>query len=198
MTDHVPRLDDPGLDDPDLDRALRQHYAERRLADGRVEHILSEGRAITRRRWRPAWWTGVAAMLLLGLGGLSLQQQRVDLRHAVLAEVAMNHRKNLQAEVRATSYADVALALDRVDFSLAPATALVGSALTGGRYCSIQGQLAALLKLQIDGRRHTLYITPAADRLAGLTPYETTSDGVAIRLWTEGDRFFALAADAAR
>ena len=185
-------------EDPQLDQALSRHYEAQRLSDRRVVRILDEGRAAIRRRWRPAWLTGVAATLLIGLGGLHMQQQRADLRQAVLAEVAMNHHKNLQVEVLATSYANIARALDRAEFSLEPAPPIRGARLTGGRYCSIQGNLAALLKLQVDGVRHTLYVTSVTDKLAGLTPFEAGHDGGDVRLWTEGDRFFALAADGDR
>ncbi|MBT6145190.1 MAG: hypothetical protein HOH74_07160 [Gemmatimonadetes bacterium] len=168
---------------------------DRGLADDRVERILTEGRTASRRSWRPVWMTGVAAMLLLGLGGLHLQRQESSLRHAVLVEIAMNHDKDLQAEITTTSYADVVTALDRVDFAIAPASQIPDAALTGARYCSIQGQLAALLKLRIDARRHTLYVTRATDWLTSLAPYEATHDGVDIHLWTEADRFYALAVD---
>ncbi len=188
--------DAPHADAP-LDEALRRHYAERRLADGRVDRLLEEGRRVHRRRWRPAWMTGVAAMLLLGLGGLHLQQQRASFRLAVLTEVAMNHRKDLASEFEADSFADAALALDRLEIAAGPDAPIPGAVVTGARYCSIQGRLAGLIKLRIDGRRHTLYVTSATDPLGRLDALETIHDGVDIRLWTAQGRFFALAGDTA-
>ncbi len=182
-------------EDARLDHAVRRHYDERRLADDGVERILAAGQSSARRSWRPVWMTGIAAMLLLGLGGLHLQQQHTNLRHAVLVEVAMNHRKDLQPEVVTNRFADAARALDRVDFEIVPTSQIPDAELIGARYCSIQGQLAALLKLQVNGQRHTLYVTRASDWLTRLVPLEATHDGADIRLWAEEGRFYALAAD---
>ena len=144
-----------GADDPAMDGALQRHYAGERLSDDRVELILAEGRQVAPRRSWPVWMSGVAAMLMLGFGGLQMQE-RASFRGAVFAEVAMNHQKNLQAEVVATSFDKISQQLDRVEFDLEPLTPMADAELTGARYCSIQGNLAALLKLQINGRRHTL------------------------------------------
>ena len=51
------------------------------------------------------------------------------------------------------------------------------------------------LALDHHGPRHTLYVTRASDRLDVVAPAEATHEGVAIRLWTEESRLFALAGD---
>ena len=183
-----------GGDDPAMDEALQRHFAGERLSEDRVELILAEGRQVAPRRSWPKWMSGVAAMLVLGFGGLQMQE-RASFRGALFAEVAMNHKKNLQAEVVATSFAEISQQLDRVEFDLEPMTPIADAALTGARYCSIQGNLAALLKLQIGERRHTLYVTSTTADLENLAPRSDIHDGVEIRLWQEGERFFALAAD---
>ena len=172
--------------DAPLDEALRRHYAERRLPESRVDRLLEEARRAHRRRWRPAWMTGVAAMLLLGLGGLHLQQKRADFRLAVLTEVAMNHHKDLASEFEAATFAEAALALSRLDIAAEPDVPMPGAVVTGARYCSIQGRLAGLIKLNINGRRHTLYVTSATDELVRLEALGAVHDGVGIRLWTAG------------
>ena len=189
---------DEKIEDAPLDEALRRHYGERTLSESSVERTIADGKAAVRRRWRPVWMTGAAAALLLVAGATLQHQQRAELRTAVLTEIAMNHRKNLRSEVVAHDYAEIASALDRIEFALAPSRPIPDAELVGARYCSIQGQLAALLQLEVDGRRHTLYVTPASDRLDEVSPAEATHEGVAIRLWTEEDRLFALAADADR
>ena len=187
---------DAACNDAHLDGALRRYYAEHRLAGHRVDRLVEEGRKARRKRWKPAWMTGVAAMLLVSLGGIHLHQKGADFRNAVLTEVAMNHRKDLPPEFEAANFPDAALALPRLDIDPAPEVPIPGAAVTGARYCSIQGRLAGLIKLNVDGRRHTLYFTSATEELVRLDALEAVHDGVGIRLWSEGDRFFALAGDA--
>ena len=189
-------MKDAPYDDAPLDEALRRYYAGQRLADHRVDRLVEECRNARRNRWRPALITGAAAMLLVSLGGLHIHQKRAGFRTAVLTEVAMNHRKNLPPEFEAGSFPAVALALPRLDVTPEPDAPVPGAAVLGARYCSIQGRLAGLIKLDVDGRRHTLYVTSATEELVRLDALEAIHDGVGIRLWSEGDRFFALAGDA--
>ena len=132
----------------------------------------------------------------------SLPPHRVEaiLSHAelrrVLAEIAMNHRKQLDVEVAAEDFSAIAGALDRLNFTVRPPPAL-GEAFVpvGGRYCSIQGALAAQLKLRHreTGATHTLYAAALTPALANLAEKETVFDGVSIRLWNDGEVFFGLA-----
>lgn len=187
---------DAACNDAHLDGALRRYYAEHRLAGHRVDRLVEEGRKARRNRWKPALVTGVAAMLLVSLGGIHLHQKRADFRNAVLAEVAMNHSKNLPPEFEAANFPEVALALPRLGIAPEPGVPIPGADVAGARYCSIQGRLAGLIRLDVDGRRHTLYVTSATEELVRLDALEAIHDGVGIRLWSEGDRFFALAGDA--
>ena len=187
---------DAAYNDAPLDGALRRYYAEHRLADHRVDRLVEEGRKARRNPWKPALITGVAALLLVTLGGIHLHQKRAGFRSAVLAEVAMNHRKNLPPEFEAASFSDAALALARLGIAPEPEVPVPGADVAGARYCSIQGGLAGLIKLNVDGRRHTLYVTSVTEELVRLDALEAIHDGVGIRLWSEGERFFALAGDA--
>ena len=67
--------------------------------------------------------------------------------------------------------------------------------LLGGRYCSIQGGLAAQIKVRdtTDGRIHTLYATQMTPALEKIGAREDVRDEVRITLWSEGDVFFGLA-----
>jgi anti-sigma factor RsiW len=135
--------------------------------------------------------------LLIAFVGLQNHLESSALKERVLAEVAMNHRKQLDVEFVADQYLQLQQELDRLDFSIVPK----GSALTrnyrlvGGRYCSIQGQLAAQLKVEdkMSGEWLTLYIAPLNDELQRLSSSDQTHSGVYIRLWQEDERFFALA-----
>ncbi|MDE0713190.1 MAG: hypothetical protein OXH60_13780 [Rhodospirillales bacterium] len=181
----------------DLESHLREHYARARLSDARIEQILAAApaRATPPRVWY-ARLGSLAAALVIGLGGLHFHLVERDIAARVLAEVAMNHGKQLDVEIASGDIAVVASALDRLDIPLRPSSQWPARyALLGGRYCSIQGGLAAQLKLrdQETGDLHTLYATRLTSDLETVVDTATTYDNVGITFWRDGDVFFTLA-----
>ena len=87
--------------------------------------------------------------------------------------------------------------LEKIGFPLAPTQPqlLAGYEVKGGRYCSIQEELAAQVILtDSGGRRCTLFIAPLTPRLSGSRP-ETLAVPKAkakVQLWHDGHRLFAL------
>jgi len=69
--------------------------------------------------------------------------------------------------------------------------------LIGGRYCSIQGGLAAQLKVRskASGKVATLYVTTLTDKLQRIKGQRVVQDNVDIHLWQQQGRFFGLATD---
>ena len=181
----------------DLESHLQEHYARARLSDARIEQILAAApaRATPPRVWY-ARLGSLAAALVIGLGGLHFHLVERDIAARVLAEVAMNHGKQLDVEIASGDIAVVAAALDRLDIHLRPSGQWPARyALLGGRYCSIQGGLAAQLKLrdQETGDLHTLYATRLTSDLETVVDTATTYDNVGITFWRDGDVFFTLA-----
>ena len=181
----------------DLESHLQEHYARARLSDARIEQILAAtpAKATPPRVWY-ARLGSLAAALVVGLGGLHFHLIERDIAARVLAEVAMNHGKQLDAEIASGDVAVVAAALDRLDIPLRPPGQWPARyALLGGRYCSIQGGLAAQLRLrdQETGELHTLYATRLTSDLETVVDTATTYDNVGITFWRDRDVFFALA-----
>ena len=88
--------------------------------------------------------------------------------------------------------------MDRLDFKLAPIKDLPGKfSLLGGRYCSIQGKLAAQLKVKdiVSGNIATLYVTTSTDKLEKIANQQVVFDNVTIRMWQDGKNFYGLATD---
>lgn len=183
-----------------LDRLVKEFYETESLPEARVDAILAGAPA----RATPAkvWYARIAAVaatiaLASWLGHVYLVER--DLTARVLAEIAMNHKMGLSVEVAASDFATAGHALDRLDFPLrAPAALAPGLELLGGRYCSIQGQLAAQLKLRdaASGAVRTLYAAKLGPELAGVLRTTAVHEGVKITLWDEGGVLFAYAADA--
>ena len=194
-----------------MDDSIRDYYRGKALPDDRVEAILTsssaspsrepaEGGTGHRRVGRLYWLSGIAATLAVGLFGIHLALVRATLADSVLREIAMNHRKGLAVEVAADRYDLIQEKLDRLGFPVRPGDAglLSGYELVGGRYCSINGGLAAQLKVRDRDTADllTLYVTDLTETLDSIGAGERVFEGMRIRLWTEDSRFFALATEA--
>ena len=182
----------------DLDRLTKDYYAGAGLDAARVEAILA---ATPVRATPPAVWyrriAAVAATLLVAAWLAHGYVIERDLGARVFAEIAMNHNKRLAVEVAASDFAAIGGALDRLDFAISvPGGPAAGLTLLGGRYCSIQGRLAAQLKLDDNGFVRTLYIAELTPELAALGATTAVHDGVAITLWNDGSVLYGLAGDA--
>ena len=190
-----------------LSEHLRRYYAERELPPETLERLarLAAARADARGgAFRPPSRALVVAVLaasvVLALVGIQLLRapaaERVALAAAIAAEIALNHSKDLAVEFPANGYADLREQMDKLDFTLRPPglPGATGLRIVGGRYCSIQGQLAAQIKLEDDaGRMVTLYETRFADGFAGLPEGDRNLEGLRVRIWREGDLLLGLA-----
>ncbi|MAG32408.1 MAG: hypothetical protein CL908_16120 [Deltaproteobacteria bacterium] len=115
---------------------------------------------------------------------------------SILREIALNHGKDLAVEFSAAGYPRLREQMAELDFALRPSRHLAAEELEmlGGRYCSIQGRLAAQIKLEDEhGSVLTLFQTNFDERFDGLTEVQRELDGIRIRVWREGDLLFALA-----
>lgn len=205
-----------------LDAHLRRYYSSqeidsgvlgrlKRLADlqqGGAGSVGSGGRrAASRRFWSGAAVTTAAAAALVlsflvfpglrGLPGIETGSSEA-LAGRVLREIALNHSKNLAVEFAAIEYPRLREQMAELDFSLrAPRRDDVTGGelrMLGGRYCSIQGRLAAQIKLEDEhGRVLTLYQTSLGEHFDGLPELQRELDGIQIRVWREDDLLFALA-----
>ncbi len=74
----------------DFESDLRRHYGSQQLSDARAHAILAAGRAAVLRAGRRRWLGGMAAAILLGLGGAVTWwggAQRINVQDAAAAVV---------------------------------------------------------------------------------------------------------------
>ena len=201
-----------------LDDHLRHHYGSQKIDPiilsrlGRLANLekagdgstVSGGRRTPRRRIlsRIAMAAAsVAALVLFSLILPDLWQAGSEgsdvLSGSILREVALNHRKNLAIEFSGIGYPRLREQMVDLDFSLRPPRRqfMLGELrMLGGRYCSIQGRMAAQIKLEDQyGRVLTLYQTSFGEHFEGLPELQRELDGIQIRVWREDDLLFALA-----
>ncbi|MDA1316228.1 MAG: hypothetical protein O2968_23155 [Acidobacteria bacterium] len=185
----------------DLDNHLRAHYAAQRLPAERVARILAVSDTVAGPAswWRRPQWLAAAAALVLLIGGAGFWWRApVRMTARVAAEVAHNHLKGEAPEVQADRFGPIQLALAKLYFPLAPSAAHPlpdRLTLVGGRYCSVQGEPAAQIRLlEPDGHPCTLYVTRSTgNRLASVRPGEYEAAGVRVRIWHDEGRLFAMA-----
>ncbi len=153
------------------------------------------------------WKTGkrfaiAASFTLVALVGaqlthvLQLPFLQEELIVRVAQEVALNHNKRLASEFVTHNYSQLAATMDKLDFIIKSPEQLKysGYQLLGARYCSIQGHIAAQIKLvDSKGELMTLYVTRLNDALATLQNQSQQYEKLLIKNWHEGGLFYSLA-----
>lgn len=195
-----------------LNEHVKDHYTQQTLRQEKLEQLLAQADTpgatprVKRSTYGFAWqaafrkpWmrTAFAALMIVAVPLMLWQMASNNDWSAVAArEIALNHKKQLAVEFPAMDYASLRAQMSKLDFVLtAPARLPIdGLQVVGARYCSIQGHLAAQVRLQdSDGRIYTLY----QRTLLGVPVLEGVQehviDGVHIREWQEAGLFFGLA-----
>ena len=190
-----------------VDEQVRAFYNRERLSPERARAMLEDAarRRAARRRHRLL----AAAAILVVLAGAVLLRSVLEARalgDRVAAEVAMGHKKDLDVEIATSSHTELAESLHKLTFPLREPDRLKSLGptdgsyeLVGGRYCSIQAELAALLKYRDPrGQSATLYVTKLSAELDSLPGTQRSLDGMEVDVWSEQDLLFALVRDSAK
>jgi len=194
-----------------LSASLKEYYQHKSLSADSVEHLLAQINAekpvnslVIPWLRRPvvglAWVASLLVVVMVVQFFYYQQSHQSNLTALVLEEIAMNHNKKLDAEYVETRPEILRVAMQRLDFPLnLPVDVQRDFQLVGGRYCSIQGGLAAQLKVRnrVSGAVSTLYVTELTEKLARIREQHVLQGSVNIHLWQQQGRFFGLATDAA-
>jgi anti-sigma factor RsiW len=186
----------------ELERALKNFYRAKSLPTARVD-LLSQAknrivRSAPRRRIILLMESAaLVAALVIAIVVATQEEHRWAVERAVCAEVVMNHRKHSPLEVISSDYSEVQFALSRLDFSIKPANPKILQTyrLMGGRYCSIQGVLAAQLRVRDvhSDKECTLYAIKDTGKLRDVAATIDKVDGVRVEIWRQDNMLFALA-----
>lgn len=114
---------------------------------------------------------------------------------SISQEIAYNHNSQMPMEVVSHSLVDIQKYLHRLGFKLVDSHRLPsgGWQLLGGRYCSIDGKIAAQLKIKnlTSGKVYTYYQANLDSALG--KPQVFSVDGVDVELWQEKGLVLGLA-----
>lgn len=186
-----------------LNEHVKDHYTRETLRPEKLAQLLAQADTaqLQNNRWvalRKSWMITAVAALIAAVVPLTLWQvaSSEDWSMRAAREIALNHKKQLAIEFLATDYASLRTQMSKLDFVLtAPSRMPVaGLAVVGARYCSIQGHLAAQVRLQDrDGHSYTLYQRSLHGVPILAAEQQHMIDGVQIREWQEAGLFFGLA-----
>jgi hypothetical protein len=182
-----------------LDEQLVEFYGQVELSSSAIAQMLAH---VDRRRPPARGWmamAGVAAAVILTVVIVSLLDGGgTNIAELAMAEVAENHLKGIAPEAVSSDYSAVQEHLSRLNFSIKPPAGglIEGFDLIGGRYCKVQGEFAAQLKLRPrhGGPAATAYVVPAEGPLAMIEkPVSAVFHGVRVRCERSGHRLIFLA-----
>ena len=204
--------DGDAMTDHDIDERLRQHYSEQQLSSRRLAALREMVRSATgvdadveraspapvsRRRDRWISMAGVAALVLVVIALRSLpDRDEPPTAELVAQEIATNHHRNMPVEVETDAFDSLADGLDKLDFRPVSSERLDdrGLQLVGGRYCKIQGQIAAQIKLRDEaGRTWTLYECRDSELLSSVRDSRVRAMGLDVEIWREAGVLLGLA-----
>ncbi|MBV1880811.1 MAG: hypothetical protein KUG82_04220 [Pseudomonadales bacterium] len=205
-----------------LSDALKKHYVSKELSDDRWEALDNLQRQEQHQQQIPLnsnekasaslfdllfklkdkRHLAIAASVLIVLALFPLQNwisgyQDSSTLDLIVAEVAYNHNKRMNVELESTNLTAIGDYLDRLDFSLIQSRVMDSArfSLVGGRYCSIQGELAAQLKIKDNetGELLTFYQFKRPKDFHIETVIQKRSAGALVKVWQEGDLLMSLA-----
>ncbi|MGH1366813.1 MAG: hypothetical protein ACRBF0_24860 [Calditrichia bacterium] len=192
-----------------LDKNVDKFYRSKEMSSEMMEHLKKtiEGKHTVdaspesvpgRDGYYVRQYMAVAAIFFLLFGFYIVQSYASNRwQEDVSRQVAKNHLKALEMEHRTNDYEVLAEALGKLDFALvAPNFSNEGYQLLGGRYCSIDQQIAAQINLKnMAGERCTLYQFKLPVNLLARFPDRRTLkvDGLTVELWKENGLGMGLA-----
>ncbi len=128
----------------------------------------------------------VAVLLAWPASGVSTE--------AVAQEIALNHTRALDPDVRAPSFDDLAGDLEGLDFAVVRPDNMEMDELVGARYCSLGGEMAAQIRFRDAKQRIcTLYQAKDSETFRDVESGTFERGGVRVRVWRESGLVMGLA-----
>ena len=166
----------------------------------RIVRFLLFGQVAGSNSYRYAFQITAGLLLMLSLALTLKWFNQPSLSQQIMDEIAYNHQQRMPIEVASASLAEVRNYLNKLNFPLIASNTLAKPnwQLLGGRYCSINGKIAAQLKLKnlSDNNVYTLYqaaIDGELEQIVGDARTTKMIDGVGVSIWQEKGLLLGLA-----
>jgi len=198
----------------DIKKHVKDHYQAQTLSDEKMQRLMNMANpSIEENSTKNTSWFGVfiaqqkialvASFMVIVVsfwGFTHFEQNKMfkdNFTQIVAQEIALNHSKQLNLDFNEIDYANLNKLMHKLDFQVVKSNHinLAGLEVLGARYCTIQGNIAAQIRLRDDsGKIFTLYQTKLTSMLNN--NFEDTIqsiDQVDVKQWQENDLFFGLA-----
>jgi hypothetical protein len=178
---------------------VRRHYEDQGLSEERLGELRAIARSGATGRARSRSWLRygmAAAVLVTATIGVFLAFPRSAVAERVIREIAMKHNKALDMEFRVSCCEDLCECMSKLDCRPVTPERIRerGLRVVGARYCSVEGELAAQIRLEDEkGRRYTLYQCRCTPDLEKIEEASDTVNGVRVEVWREAGLFMGLA-----
>lgn len=206
-----------------LPHALKQHFDRTNLSDDQLEYLTALQKRPQIKRWvnqirkrkqdqvngnhqithlsswlqrlRYPFATALTVILIIVVARPFMEGG--NFTRKIVSEVSYNHNKQLAMEVTTANLTKISSYLSQLGFSIIRSKQLPEGQweMLGGRYCSLNGKLAAQLKMrnQEDDQIYTLYQAPLPQHMANMNKIEAYANGVRVNLWQEQGLLLGLA-----
>ena len=114
------------------------------------------------------------------------------------SEISYHHNKQMNSKIMTSSISKMRKSLSKLDFSLITSEKLPPSKwkIIGGRYCSLQGRLAAQIKVKNlkKNKEYTLYQMARPPELEGpVESFQEFHNGAKVKIWSENGLLLGMA-----
>ncbi|MEX0981900.1 MAG: hypothetical protein WD577_05025 [Bacteroidales bacterium] len=191
----------------DLDLKIKQYYGNIRPDSNLIKELKDKITASENERenkWVPFRWKIIlkfaAFIALFFTSTYFIYQFSSDndsnQYYEYAKEIAYNHTKGLNAEYLTSSITELNHYMDKLDFSIINSEMIKDYTWSGARYCSVQGAIAAQIKLK-DSKNNvcTLYEFKQNDENDLEKSQTYFIAGVKVMLWSDSGVIFGLAED---
>lgn len=191
-----------------LDKALQTHYDSKSLSSNQLDNLMAmqvttDDSLLTRflsdfRGYRYAFYSTACLLFLTLIISFSLLN-RPPLTERIMQEIAYNHQQEMPIEIASNSLINIGEYLNKLEFPLISSNTLNHQKwqLLGGRYCSINGKLAAQLKVKNlqDNKTYTLYQAAIGSDITKVlgADKEQAIEGINVSIWQEKGLLLGLA-----
>jgi len=192
-----------------LKQSVQDYLEPYSLSDdqlNRLESLSEQHKSVKRHRVSiyPLAMVGAVAVFLFVFFLTPYLQVQSGIQEKIAMEVVANHIKLKPLEIETSSIEEIRRYFKKLDFVPASSQLVsqLGLELVGGRYCSLQGNIAAQLRVRKPGTNgvQTLYQTEYRKNVFedmptledGDKPIEIYVKGVKVIIWVEKGLLFAL------
>ncbi len=193
-----------------IKKACQDHYQEQPLSNAQLDKLKALQQSQDPRNHSTSlfstnkssgYFALAASLFFIAIASWLINGNQNQLAKQVAAEIAYNHSKQMALEISSNKLGLIKAHLSKLDFNLIESDKAEQEHwdLLGGRYCSIQGKLAAQLRVKQNNTKgyHTFYqaIIPTDLNLNNKT-YSTWVEGTQVELWIEDGVLLGLAGEA--